>query len=113
MIEIIKLADRISGKYLIKEGQVSQIERDVKNGLSTLMDDMVRDNISARITLGYEGGILTWFLGAKIEIKKIQWSSTEPDLVNKYKKKFEDIVRFVNKPGMKYEGGPWTFVVPN
>jgi len=117
--KIIRLAKRIEATYpevsitKIATTDAKQIQNDIKNNLGSLMDEMFDNSVGVNITLGYEEGWKTWIQGAKIEIKKLVWSEgVTPEQIATFTKKFNAIINFVNKPGLKYEGGPWTFYLP-
>ena len=117
--KIIRLAKIIEAKYpevaitKIAATDAKQIQHDIKNNLGSLMDEMFNNAVGVNITLGYEDGWTTWIKGAKIEIKKLVWSEgVTPEQISVFTQKFNSIINYVNKPGLKYEGGPWTFYLP-
>lgn len=113
--KIIRLAKKFETKYCITKlaTEANKIQQDIKNNLPDLMNEMFNDKVGVNITLGYQTGVGTWFVGAKIEIKNLVWSTgVSPEMKAKYTQKFNDIIKLVNKTDMRYEGGPWTFYLP-
>jgi hypothetical protein len=112
---VIKLGSKFESKYLIKNATAAEtVMQDIKNHFPELMEQMYDDNVSVNIGLGYETGIGTWFKGAKIEIKQLIFSDTATEeLKAKYSNIFStQVLKFVNNSGLKYEGGPWQFILP-
>ena len=113
---IIKLANKFEKKYTlisIATTKSEKIKQDISNGLSDFVSQLYDDNVSVTLILGREKGIGTWFKGSKIEIKKQVWSeNTTGELKAKYRNGLQQILNYVNQPGMNYEGGPWTFTLP-
>jgi len=110
---IIKLAAKFEKKYNLVSNAATapeKIKEDISNQFYELMQQMNDDNVSVSLTLERESN---WFQANKIVIKSQVWSETATDeLKAKYKTALQDIITYVNKVGMNYEGGPWTFILP-